>query len=88
VACIGNELLTSKYECVVKSYVSNLDTPKRLTNRKLYTKSCLSHPYKEFTFFMVFYTKKSHRRVLDAKWDRKFCVNKRICKSKIIVLIN
>jgi hypothetical protein len=48
-----NEVLTSKHSCVFECYTRDLDTPKRLSNCKLYTKYCSAHPYKKSPFYIV-----------------------------------
>ena len=91
---ITSEVLSSKHKCVVGKYCSNLDKPKRLANSKLYTISCLSPLYKEFPFFVVFCTNKSHRRIWDARCHCSLCFKmgpaslKSICINKLGYLIN
>jgi hypothetical protein len=74
-------VLTSKHECVTAKYVSALDMTKNLAYCKWCMKSCLQHPYKEFTFFM-FCKKKSHHRIWDPQCDFKLCVKNRTGRLK------
>jgi hypothetical protein len=88
VAYIADEVLNSKHECVLERHCS-FDIPKRLAGCKLYTKSCLSFQYRIFLFYMLFCTKKSHRKIWDVKCDCKLCVKtvptslKSMCVNKL-----
>jgi hypothetical protein len=86
---ITDEVLNSKHECVLERYCYSFDIPKQLAGCKLYTKYCLSYPYRIFPFYMLFCTKKSYCEIWDVKYDCKLCVKtgpvslKSICVNKL-----
>jgi hypothetical protein len=87
-------VLNSKHECVLERYCCSFDMLKRLAGCKLYTKSCLSYRNRIFPFYMLFCTKKSHRKIWDVKCDCKLCVKtgpaslKSMCVNKLGYLLD
>jgi hypothetical protein len=95
VTYVTDEVLTSRHECVIKSYwyLSDFDVVKRLANCKYDKKSCLQHPYKNAPFSMSLCTMQSHRRSWDPRCDCKLCVKngpaslKSLCVNKLGYLL-
>jgi hypothetical protein len=85
---ITNEVLNSKHECVLERYCCSFDMLKRLAGCKLYTKSCLSYPYRIVPFYRLFCTKKSHRKIWDVKCDLNYVLKQDLKVWNQCVLIN
>ena len=73
---------------VFEVYTCNFYLPKRLANCKLYTLHWSAHPYKQFPFNILHFTKKTHRKFGDPQC-RKLCVKegpaslKSLCVNKL-----
>ena len=60
VTYITNEVLTLKHDCVFEVYTCNLNLPKQPAGCMLYTQRCSAYPQKNYPFYILYCTVKSH----------------------------
>jgi len=94
VTYITNEVLTSRHDCVFDLFDIDLQLSKRLTNCKLFTRSCSEHPLCDYyPGSTVYCIKQTHRVLKESLYPCKVCVKdgpaslKSLCVNKLQSLL-